>query len=383
MLLSLRRHRAILLGSVVPLTFGVALTLALAPSGGADGAADRDRRRGGGLAGRRAVRCRDARASCQRVPLSLRVLIPAGAAAALAALRRAPAARRATRSSIVALATVVYFGVLAALGQIPRELRDALRERLGRWLSDRARCAGRAPPRVRRRATATAASRTSTSTTAAALRAGPSSWSTAPPTSALLPGEYYVLPTPATAGARCARGALQARLPAPPAATGAWSRSAPGYGVFARLASGAGYDFTGIEMDARCCEHLRSEVGRRGGPQRRARRGARPSCRRADAIALWHVMEHLPDPWAAWTRPRRNLEPGGMLVVRDAQPRLLPVPPARRALAPRRRAAAPVPDPRAGAGRARAGGRLELVASSTARRPRRPYTGTVRLAARC
>jgi O-antigen/teichoic acid export membrane protein len=123
LLLSLRRHRAILLGNVVPLTFGVVLTLLLAPSGGADGAAIATVAAEAGLA--LAVLALVVRRGVAHVPLSLRIFLPVGLAAALAAAMElvVPGVHDVIT---VALATVVYFGVLAALGQIPSELRGAL-----------------------------------------------------------------------------------------------------------------------------------------------------------------------------------------------------------------------------------------------------------------
>jgi hypothetical protein len=71
----------------------------------------------------------------------------------------------------------------------------------------------------------------------------------------------------------------------------------PGIGGFAALAADAGYDVSVIEMDERACAFLAGEVGvtthhtadaggalRRHGP--------------FDVVALWHVIEHLPDPFA-------------------------------------------------------------------------------------
>jgi O-antigen/teichoic acid export membrane protein len=124
LLLSLRRHRAILLGNVVPLTFGVALTLVLAPADGADGAAIATVAAEVGLAV--AMLALVVRRGVPHVPLSLRVLLPVALAAAAGAAMElvVPGVHDVIT---VALATVVYFGVLAALGQIPSELRGALR----------------------------------------------------------------------------------------------------------------------------------------------------------------------------------------------------------------------------------------------------------------
>ena len=123
LLLSLRRHKAILASSLVPLAFGVILTLAIAPSHGAEGAAVATVAAEAGFAV--AVLTFLKRRSVAHVPLSLRIFLPVGLAAALGAAVElvVPGVHDVIT---VALATVVYFGVLAALGQIPRELRGAL-----------------------------------------------------------------------------------------------------------------------------------------------------------------------------------------------------------------------------------------------------------------
>ncbi|HZO59456.1 MAG TPA: oligosaccharide flippase family protein [Solirubrobacterales bacterium] len=131
LLLSLRRHTAILASSVVPLTFGVILTLAIAPSEGAEGAAIATVVAEAGFAA--AVLAFVKRRSVAHVPLSLRVFLPVGAAAALAASVELliPDVHEVIT---VGLATAIYFAVLTALRQIPPELRGALapgRERDG------------------------------------------------------------------------------------------------------------------------------------------------------------------------------------------------------------------------------------------------------------
>ena len=130
MLLSLRRHRAILLATLVPLAFGVALTLALAPSEGALGAAIATVAAETGFAIAALLAVRTNRTP-DRVPLSLRIFAPAAAAAALAVLVELlfPDIHEVIT---VTVASIVYFAALAALGQIPPELRGALRERLAR-----------------------------------------------------------------------------------------------------------------------------------------------------------------------------------------------------------------------------------------------------------
>jgi 2-polyprenyl-3-methyl-5-hydroxy-6-metoxy-1,4-benzoquinol methylase len=135
-------------------------------------------------------------------------------------------------------------------------------------------------------------------------------------------GEYFVLPTRAQLD-RVARaesyrlGFLQPHLP-----TGRVVEIGAGYGVFARLASGAGYDYTGIEMDGRCCEYMRSELGVEA-IQSDAPADVLAQLPPSDAIALWHVLEHLPDPWGVVEQAAANLGPGGIMVCAMPNPEAL------------------------------------------------------------
>jgi SAM-dependent methyltransferase len=93
----------------------------------------------------------------------------------------------------------------------------------------------------------------------------------------------------------------------------------PGFGVFALLAKQAGYDYTAIEMDERCCRYLRSEVGVEAIQSDRPADvlAARPP---SDAIALWHVLEHLENPWEFLEAAAGNLAPGGILIAAMPNP---------------------------------------------------------------
>jgi SAM-dependent methyltransferase len=132
-------------------------------------------------------------------------------------------------------------------------------------------------------------------------------------------GEYFVLPTREQME-RLARAEaykldfLRRHVPA-----GRVVEVGPGFGVFAKLASAAGYDYTGIEMDARCSEYLRGEIGVEAinsDAPGDVLAGLPPS----DAIALWHVLEHLPDPRGFLERAAANLAPGGILILAMPNP---------------------------------------------------------------
>lgn len=123
-LLSLRRHKAILVGNIVPLAFGVTLTLILAPSHGANGAAIATVAGEAGLAV--AMLSLAIGAGAGRVPLSLRAFPQVALAAGLAALAAIVLLPHVHELVAAFVATLIYFGVLYPLGLIPAELRDAL-----------------------------------------------------------------------------------------------------------------------------------------------------------------------------------------------------------------------------------------------------------------
>jgi len=93
----------------------------------------------------------------------------------------------------------------------------------------------------------------------------------------------------------------------------------PGYGTFARLAKNSGFDVEVIEMSDRCCKYLAEVVGVR------AINSSRPAevlktAGPKDVIALWHVIEHLPDAWECLEGAAHNLAPGGILLIATPNP---------------------------------------------------------------
>jgi O-antigen/teichoic acid export membrane protein len=123
-LLTLRRYRWVLLSNLLALLIAASLTLALAPSLGARGAALAALVAECGLALSQAVMLRRA---ASRVSLPLRTValaLGAGAAAALAGL-----ALPLHPLIGVFVASVVYFAILALLGRLPPEIREVLSAR--------------------------------------------------------------------------------------------------------------------------------------------------------------------------------------------------------------------------------------------------------------
>jgi 2-polyprenyl-3-methyl-5-hydroxy-6-metoxy-1,4-benzoquinol methylase len=96
----------------------------------------------------------------------------------------------------------------------------------------------------------------------------------------------------------------------------------PGAGAFSRAAVLTGFDVTAIEMDAGCCEYIERVVGARAICSDRPEL-ALSTLPPFDVIAMWHVLEHLEDPWAVLEQAARTLAPGGALLVAMPNPQSL------------------------------------------------------------
>lgn len=133
------------------------------------------------------------------------------------------------------------------------------------------------------------------------------------------PAEYYELPTATRLASIAVSDPFKIDLVRRFARGGRLMEVGPAQGIFAYQAKRAGFEVDVIEMDARCCDHLREVVGvnviRSDAPQEvlRLRTGY-------DVIAMWHVIEHVPDPWALLDAAAQALAPGGILVIAAPNP---------------------------------------------------------------
>jgi len=93
----------------------------------------------------------------------------------------------------------------------------------------------------------------------------------------------------------------------------------PSYGSFTYLAKKAGFEVDAIEMNVRCCQFLNKAIGvnaiNSDDPI-----SALKQLKPYDVIALWHVLEHLPDPWETLDAICTNLKPGGVIVLAAPNP---------------------------------------------------------------
>jgi 2-polyprenyl-3-methyl-5-hydroxy-6-metoxy-1,4-benzoquinol methylase len=87
-----------------------------------------------------------------------------------------------------------------------------------------------------------------------------------------------------------------------------------GPGAFVAAAKREGFDVTAVEMDARCCGYMRERLGVRAicsDQPIAALQGLAP----AQAITLWHSLEHLRDPAAMLAAAAERLADGGVLAI--------------------------------------------------------------------
>ena len=134
------------------------------------------------------------------------------------------------------------------------------------------------------------------------------------------PPDYYPVPTSAEELRAAARNEqFKLDLIAPFARSGMLLEVGPAFGNFAFLAKEAGFDVEVVEMDARCCAFLRDVAKVRtihsdDAASALERKGP------YDVVAMWHVIEHLPDFGRTLTAVAGKVRPGGLLVVAAPNP---------------------------------------------------------------
>jgi 2-polyprenyl-3-methyl-5-hydroxy-6-metoxy-1,4-benzoquinol methylase len=132
--------------------------------------------------------------------------------------------------------------------------------------------------------------------------------------------EYYAVPDDrgalvAASGAE--RYKLELIRPLVPA--GRLVEVGPAVGGFAAVMQDAGYETSAIEMDADCCRFLREVVGvpvqETDDPVQALAVGAP-----FDVVAMWHVIEHLPNPREVLAAAAAALAPGGIIALAAPNP---------------------------------------------------------------
>jgi 2-polyprenyl-3-methyl-5-hydroxy-6-metoxy-1,4-benzoquinol methylase len=137
------------------------------------------------------------------------------------------------------------------------------------------------------------------------------------------PESYYAVPSTLAELDGLTQGErYKVHLIQPWVASGRLVEVGPAYGMFARVAQQAGFEVDTIEMDARCCAFLRDVVGV-GATQSGDVAGTLEGFAPADVIAMWHVLEHLPDPQVTLAAAASRLRPVGILVLATPNPKAL------------------------------------------------------------
>lgn len=93
----------------------------------------------------------------------------------------------------------------------------------------------------------------------------------------------------------------------------------PSHGCFAYLAKKSGFEVEAIEMDERCSKFL-NEVAGIPTVNSSDTCATLKTLKPFDVIALWHVIEHLPNPWQTLKAISERLNPGGILVLAAPNP---------------------------------------------------------------
>lgn len=134
------------------------------------------------------------------------------------------------------------------------------------------------------------------------------------------PPDYYSMPASLGELARAAAPErFKLRLVQRYASGGRLLEIGPSTGAFAYLAKAAGFEVETIEIDAACCRFLREVVGVgaiESGTPSSVMRTMGPY----DVIALWHVIEHIPDPWETLRAAADRLRAGGIVVIGAPNP---------------------------------------------------------------
>lgn len=91
------------------------------------------------------------------------------------------------------------------------------------------------------------------------------------------------------------------------------------YGAFVYLASRGGYETCAVEIDGAACAFIRDVIGVEA-VQSTAPEEVLESVGEADAVTMWHSIEHLGQPWRVVEAAARMLRPGGTLIVATPNP---------------------------------------------------------------
>lgn len=93
----------------------------------------------------------------------------------------------------------------------------------------------------------------------------------------------------------------------------------PSLGGFAYAAKKSGYETETIEMDSRCSDYL-NNIAEIPTINTDDTLGALAKLNAFDVIAMWHVIEHLTEPWKTLDAIYKKLNPNGILILAAPNP---------------------------------------------------------------
>ena len=137
---------------------------------------------------------------------------------------------------------------------------------------------------------------------------------------AFYPDTYFGLPALEQIRAQAARELYRIEIVQRHAIAGRLVEIGPGDGVFAVQALDAGFDVAAIEPDGAAAAHLRATFGIEV-VESAAAEEELAALGPAQAIVAWHVLEHVPRPWALLDGAAASLLPGGVIVIATPNPR--------------------------------------------------------------
>jgi 2-polyprenyl-3-methyl-5-hydroxy-6-metoxy-1,4-benzoquinol methylase len=134
------------------------------------------------------------------------------------------------------------------------------------------------------------------------------------------PPEYYSLPSGRDALiAAAGRERYKVEILRGFVPTGRLVEIGPAIGGFCALAQDAGYETSAIEMDSACCRFLRTVVGI-DVDETSEPIGSLATRGPFDVVAMWQVIEHLPNPREVLAAAAGSLAPGGIIVIGTPNP---------------------------------------------------------------
>lgn len=137
--------------------------------------------------------------------------------------------------------------------------------------------------------------------------------------SSYYPPDYYRMPNLRAIEAKARKETFKISLVNKYLQSGSFLEVGPAFGIFATQVKKQGFQVSAIEMDAQCCEFL-NNVAHIPTEQSTEPELAMKNAPLQNGIALWHVIEHLPNPWALIDIAAAKLGPGGYLFIATPNP---------------------------------------------------------------